>query len=280
MKSLGRSFVWWPGMDYDIEDLVIYCSVCSNEQNTPRKTPLILWPWATEPWQRIHLDFAEINGQQFLLLVDSHSKWLEVFPMSSTTASATVSKLRTAFAQFGLPVQVVTDNGPQFIAEEFKGFLQTNSVQHTLTPPYHPSSNGLAERHVQTFKRMFKKSETKFASLQHKVAHILFQYRNIPHTTTEKTPAELFLKRAPRTKLPLVKPSLKRSVEYRQAKSKFYEDGVNPKMISFDLYQSVKVRHLRGGKVKWIPGTIVEVKGPQTYLVRTPGNNRRYYLEE
>lgn len=124
MKSLGRSFVWWPGMDYDIEDLDRYCSVCSNEQNTPRKTPLILWPWATEPWQRIHLDFAEINGQQFLLLVDSHSKWLEVFPMSSTTASATVSKLRTVFAQFGLPVQVATDNGPQFIAEEFKHFLK------------------------------------------------------------------------------------------------------------------------------------------------------------
>ncbi|PIK43694.1 hypothetical protein BSL78_19462 [Apostichopus japonicus] len=103
-----------------------------------------------------------------------------------------------------------------------------------------------------------------------------FSIENIPHTTTEKNPAELFLKRAPSIKLTLVKPSLKLSVEYRQAKSKFYKDGVNHKMLSFDLYQSVRVRHLRGGKVKWIPGTIVEVKGPQTYLVRTPGNNRRY----
>jgi hypothetical protein len=104
----------------------------------------------------------------------------------------------------------------------------------------------------------------------------LFSYRNMPHTTTGLTPAELFLKRAPRTVLSLVKPCLQKKVENRQAACKKQRDGQNPKMRSFDLNQTVKVRNVRGGKEKWIPGVIVDVKGPSTYLVRVPGNSRRF----
>ena len=118
--------------------------------------------------------------------------------MSPTTASATVITLRSLFARFGLPDQVVTDNGPQFIAGVFKEFLNTNMIKHTLCPLYHPSTNGLAERHVQTFETLRKKSDQTL-SLQHKVANLLFCYCNIPHTTTGRSPAELFLKRALKT---------------------------------------------------------------------------------
>ena len=74
MKALARSFVWWPGIDQDIEDRVRFCKDCVNMQSTPKSVPLLFWPWATEPWQRIHVDFAEVKGQQFLIIVDSHSK--------------------------------------------------------------------------------------------------------------------------------------------------------------------------------------------------------------
>ena len=93
MKALARSFVWWPGIDQDIEDRVRFCEDCVNAQSTPKSVPLLFWPWATEPWQRIHVDFAEVKGQQFLIIVDSHSKWLEVFPMTTTTATATIMSL-------------------------------------------------------------------------------------------------------------------------------------------------------------------------------------------
>ena len=74
MKALARSFVWWPGMDQDIEDKVRSCATCTSTQNTPKKVPLHMWPWATEPFQRVHVDFAEINGQQFFLLVGQFFK--------------------------------------------------------------------------------------------------------------------------------------------------------------------------------------------------------------
>ena len=275
MKALARSFVWWPGLDQDIEDKVRQCMICVNSQNVPKAVPLLLWPWATEPWQRVHMDFADIRGQQYLLIVDSHSKWMEVFPMTSTTAKCTINVIQCLFARYGFPREVVTDNGPQFIADEFKSFLKARGIKHTLCPPYHPSSNGLAERHVQTFKRLFNKYEGSQV-LSHKLSEILMHYRNVPNSTTGKSPAELFLKRTPRTKLSLMKPSLQSNVESKQAAAKLQRDGKSPVMRSYDLYQRVLVKNSRGGKEKWIHGTIVKVKGPLTYIVRLPGNVRRF----
>ena len=258
MKELARSFVWWPGIDQDIEDKVRFCVDCVNTQSSPKAVTLLFWPWSTAPWQRIHVDFAEVKGQQFLIIVDSHSKWLEVFPMTNITATSGINVLRSLFARYGLPHEVVSDNGPQFSSEEYKTFLSRNRIKLTLVPPYHPASNGLAERHVRTFKGTYKAYGDK-RSVQHRVADILFRYRNTPHSTTGKTPAELFLKREPRTFLSLVKPSLRNRVESRQAASKLYKDGVNPKLRTFDLHQPVRVKNVRGGKEKWIPGTIVAI---------------------
>ena len=91
--------------------------ICSNERAVPKAVPLLLWPWATEVWQRIHIDYLELRGQMFLLIVDSLSKWLEVILMSSTTSAATIGVLRSLFSRFGLPIQLVSDNGPQFSSE-------------------------------------------------------------------------------------------------------------------------------------------------------------------
>ena len=81
-------------------------------------------------------------------MVDAHSKWPEIIVMPSTTASATIQQLRHLFASFGLPEQLVSDNGPQFVSEEFQSFLKDNHVKHLRSAPYHPFSNGLAEHFV------------------------------------------------------------------------------------------------------------------------------------
>ena len=89
----------------------------------------------------------------YLIVVDSHSKWLEVVPMRSTTASKTTDILRGLFASRGLPEEVVSDNGPQFIAHELKTFMEMNGIKHMRVAPYHPASNCAAERCVQTVKQ-------------------------------------------------------------------------------------------------------------------------------
>ena len=90
-------------------------------------------------------------GQLFLIVIDAYSKWIEVYPTSSTSATATIEKLRQAFANYGLPEMVVLDNGSGFASEEFADFMARNGILHVKTARSHPSSNGLVERSVRIF---------------------------------------------------------------------------------------------------------------------------------
>ena len=108
--------------------------------------------------ERVHIDFAEKDGQNFLIVVDAHSKWPEVFPMTSTTSTKLCDKLRMWFAAYGLPKCIVSDNGPQLVSAEFENFLRNNGVKHVTSPPYHPASNGAAERMVQSVKKSLETS--------------------------------------------------------------------------------------------------------------------------
>ena len=86
----------------------------------------------------------------FLLVVDSHSKWIDAVVVSSATSQATIEKLRTIFATFGIPDVLVSNNGTSFTGTEFAAFTRQNGIRHIRTAPYHPSSNGQVERAVQT----------------------------------------------------------------------------------------------------------------------------------
>ena len=127
-----------------------------------------------------------------MLIVDAHSKWPEIIEMPSVTTSKTIDELRKLFAAYGLPEQVVTDNGPQFIAEEFTLFLKQNGVKHSKCSPYHPSFNGAVERLVQSFKKSLKASESDERTVSHQLSSFLFTYHSTPHASTKAPPVSCF----------------------------------------------------------------------------------------
>ena len=143
MKALSRSYFWWPKMDQEIEELTKNCLTCATNQGNPAAAPSHPWEIPTEPWMRIHMDFAgPFLGKMFLIVVDAYSKWLEVSVMNESTSTSTVSKLRQMFSTHGLPQVSVSDNGPAFVGEEFKTFLKKNGIKHMCTVPYitqHPT---------------------------------------------------------------------------------------------------------------------------------------------
>ena len=147
----------------------------------------------------MHIDFCEDKKQTFLILVASYSKWVEVKPMKNATVDKTLDELRLNFAQHGLPEQLVSDNGPQFIAHEFKEFIIQNGIKHIRVAPYHPASNGgAAERAVRLFKESFTKQvleSNSERSLKHRIADFLLRYRSTLYGTTGLSPAELLMKR-------------------------------------------------------------------------------------
>ena len=159
----------------------------------------------------------------FLIVVDTHSKWPEVMEMSATTATHTIVELRKLFAAYELPKQLVSDNGPQFIADEFASFCKLNGVKHIRCAPYHPSSNGQAERFVQTFKRAMRTADQHTPRSQ-RLSSFLMQYRCTPHSTTNRPPCELFMGRRMRTQLDLLHPSEQERVQDSQARQKLAHD--------------------------------------------------------
>ena len=168
--------------------------MCQSVRNSPPVAPLHPWCWPTRPWQRIHVDFAgPLLGRSYLIVVDVYSKWPEVVEMRSTTTSATIRELRRMFASHGLPEQLVSDNGPQFTSSEFAISLRKNGVKHIRSAPYHPSSNGAAERFVQTFKRAMKSNQFHKVPFEHRLMNFLLTYCSTPHATTNECPCYLFL---------------------------------------------------------------------------------------
>ncbi|XP_060782844.1 uncharacterized protein K02A2.6 [Neoarius graeffei] len=196
MKSLARSYIWWPGIDQQMEDMAKTCFGCQQTQKQPPPAPVHSWEWPTAPWQRIHVDYAgPFLDCMFLVVVDAYSKWPEVFIVKNATTTKTVEVLHTLFVRTGLPERLVSDNGSQFTSEEFQSFIRRNGIKHTTAVPYHPATNGLAERSVQSFKQSMKTMSNSHMSLQEKMAKFLHAYRNADHATTGQALAVLFMGR-------------------------------------------------------------------------------------
>lgn len=94
-----------------------------------------------------------------MVIVDAFSKWPEMVEMRNISAIETVKVLKSLFARYGLPQTIVSDNGTQFVSDQFKSMCEEGGIAHIRTPPYHPQSNGQAERFVDTLKRDIKSLE-------------------------------------------------------------------------------------------------------------------------
>ena len=224
------------------------------------KPPLHPWVWPYAPWKRVHVDLDHM----FLLVVDAHSKWPEVMIMSSTTSPKVIETLRSMFSHYGLPEQAVSDNGPQFTSLEFAQFMRNNGIKHIKCAPYHPASNGLVERFVQTMKRPLKAEERDGKTIHHRLAEFLLAYRSTEQATTKLCPSQLFLGWKLRTRFDLLKPDTKGVVLTIQADQKQYHD----RHVRHCLCPGtpVMVQNFQDAR-KWIPGTIVKKLGPVTYSV-------------
>ena len=99
-----------------------------------------------------------LDNWSYVAAVDYWSNYIEFDELHSTTATAVVSRLKRYFATHGIPIEVVSDNGPQFSSDESKQFSRTWIFQHIATSPYHHQSNGLAESAVKSVKSLLRKS--------------------------------------------------------------------------------------------------------------------------
>ncbi|KFD51348.1 hypothetical protein M513_07753 [Trichuris suis] len=256
MKSLARSYVWWPRVDKDIERAVQTCSSCQQNRHDPPRENLNRWPEAEAPWSRIHVDFfGPFQGKMFFIVVDAFSKWVEVNIVPIVSSKAAISSLRNLFATHGLPDCVVSDNGTAFTSVEFAEFMKSNCIRHLTAAPFHPASNGQAERLVQSTKEALRKEHS--GDWNVRLARLLLAQHTTPCTATGKSPAEFLCNRRLSTLL-----------DKLCLKSRHHDDATSEhkKGRTFQVNALVFARCFNQSE-KWIPAVVVSRLGERLYTL-------------
>lgn len=271
MKSLARSYVYWPNIDKQIEMFVKMCSKCALFSKSPTKTLLHSWPTPTNVWERLHIDYAgPFKNTYFLVVIDAYSKWPEIIRTNTTSSSKTTAILASVFARFGSPLQIVSDNGSQFTSDQFQSFCKINGIEHIRTSPYHPMSNGQAERFVDTFKRSLKKLDSE-GNLDDNLDTFLKAYRTTPNKNCpdNKSPAEIVFKRKIRSVFDLLKPLNSQTGERNTKMEIQFNVKHGAKFREFELNDRVYVQVHGNNTWRWKEGIIVKRDGKVNYTVKT-----------
>jgi len=194
-KSLARGIVWWPTLNKDICDFVSNCNACNTfKSKSSNKCELKSWPESNSVSERVHADICGPFDKKYLLvLVDSFSRWPEAYVLNTVSSSTIITCLRRYFSQNGVAKVFVTDNASYFVSEQMQLWLSSIGAEHLTIAPYHPQSNGIAERFVGTIKEHIKAMNSN--NLQATVDRFLLQYRSSTHAATGKLPSQLHLGR-------------------------------------------------------------------------------------
>lgn len=268
MKSMARSVVWWPNIDKQLEEKSKYCKFCAETKDNPIRMELTPWPWPSQPWQRIHADFAgPYLGHMYLLVLDAYSKWPEIFVMKNISSAATIEKFKQMFTMHGLPNHVVTDSGTQFTSEETKHFFKKLGIKQDFSAVKHPATNGAVENFVKTSKRKIK-AIVKSSKVDVKTAVniFLFSYRTTKHATTNETPSNLLFKRELKTPLLLLRPDTRGYVESKQYNQ--VRNFKGNRKESFNEGDVVMAKDFRKDKPKMSEAQIVTKIPPRNCIIK------------
>lgn len=202
MKSLARMSCYWPKMDADIRKFCAECLQCgSKPQSHSNLSP---WPLSIRPMQRVHIDYCGpfLQSHYVLVVIDSFSKFPEVFLTKSATSTFTKQVLQKVFAREDVAQTIVSDNGTHFTSDYLRSWLKTVECTIVYTPPRHPQSNGLAENFIRTYKIAIRAANPQnFEELDRATDTFLLQYLNSKHGTTNHTPAFIYKERNLRSSL-------------------------------------------------------------------------------
>ena len=210
MNERAKSTIFWPGITNDIAKTRTRCGPCNKiAPSQPRPPPIEPWIPAT-PFEGIACDYFLYCGWYYFVPADRLSGWTEQSRIKATDGSSgskgLCNALRSLFATLGVPVEVSSYGGPEFIARETGDFFQRWGVHHRLSSAYFPSSNGRAELAVKSTKRLLMENVGPDGSLNtDKIVRALLTQRNTPDPTSRLSPAQILFGRPLRDTLPYIK---------------------------------------------------------------------------
>ena len=275
-RAKAADSVWWPGISRDIDKVVRNCAMCEKYRRE-RVEPMKGFPFPERPWSLIGSDFFDYGGRKYILVVDYYSRDVEICVVSKNVdASETILRMKKIFSRHGIPDILVSDNGPQYSADEFSRFAKDWGFEHFTSSPEYPQANGEAERMVETMKAILKKASDEYLAL--------LMYRATP-LQNGYSHAELSIGRKLKTRVPChpeeLKPRLpddkllrKRENEYRVRMKEDYDRRHN--VFTGDEICSGDKVYIPGLKKE---GIVIARQEPRSLVIQTPNSivrrNRR-----
>ena len=313
MSRMLQQHFYWPGMGRDAKEWTKKCPTCLtwNGKKTHR-APLQPLPVVTTPWEKVALDIVgplprTRRGHRYLLtLMDFGTRFLEAIPLKKIDAETTCGALMEIFARFGVPEEILTDNGSNFTAGLTEELLRRLKCHHVRSSPYHPQSNGMLERVHHVLKGTLEKLRQGDPQWDIWLPDVLMALRTVPHSATGFSPFELLFGREARTPLKALRETMSQPsktpvsvLKYlseltkkmeitqeivkerdKQAKeqSKVYYDR-KAREDSLSVGESVLCMSPTGTEgltAKWEgPYKVMEKKGDLTYLISAPCRGKR-----
>ena len=274
-KERARLTVYWPGINNDIDNVVLTCKKCQDMLPSNNKEQIISKP---KP-ERVATDFFSYATQDYLILVDCYSNWPDIIPMGHNTTTHHLTKvLRQSFCRTGVPDIFWSDQGPQFMAKSFQKFARQWEFAHSTSTPHYPQSNGKAEATVKSMKKLITTSWNGHSLDEDKLTRALLQYRNTPSRKDGLSPAQKLYGRPIQDTIP---------AHRRAFSSKWLIYNKDVETRALDSKQKTEEYYNRNARS--LPeihgGSNVAIQNPQTKLwdtygvVTEVGPHRRYYVK-
>ena len=204
---------YWPSWKNDVRRFCQRCDRCARyRREKPPRQGYLQSPVVGEPMERFGIDITgphpvSSKGNKYILTaIDYFSRWAEALPIRNQEAVTVAEALMVnVFSRFGMPRQILTDQGPCFESNLFKELCKLMEIDKIRTTPYRPQGNGMIERFHRTLNMMIGKvvSERQKDWDIH-VPYVMAAYRSTEHEATQRTPNFLFLGRENHTPLDLI----------------------------------------------------------------------------
>ena len=211
VTSLIKQRFTWPGVGQDIIQFCRTCSICQKCNKTKsRKALMVERPVLSEPFEVMAVDLVGPmpkgrGGCMYLLTaICMATRWPEAIPLKSITAKAVAVGLFDIFSRTGIPLQILSDQGSQFVGAVTKNLCESLHIDQIKTTPYHPEGNGVVERMHGTLGAMLTKAGREGQDWVGQVPFALFALRAAPNRDTQFSPFELVFGRKVRTPLDIV----------------------------------------------------------------------------
>ena len=248
---------FWPGLRQDVIRFCRSCDVCQRtvKRGSVKKVPLGSMPLIDTPFKRVAVDIvgpiappSEAGHRYILTLVDYATRYPEAVPLKKITTEAVAEVLLDIYSRVGIPEEVLTDQGTQFMSECMQEVSRLLSIKGLTSTPYHPICNGLVERWNGTLKSMLKRLCQDQPKQWHRLINpVLFAYREVPQESTGFSPFQLLYGRSVRGPGTILKelwtkevniPEVKSSYEYVTELRERLEDSL--KLAQEELEKSQK----------------------------------------